>query len=121
MDSDAVADANAQVDGAVVAFEKELIRLAQEELDSWCDAKEGEAVALSNSHDEDDRSHGGLYRDWQSLENKRRLERKTLWNRHVREKVLVKGKLKDKMSAIPKQWVPKILKADHVHLLRSIP
>ena len=47
MDSGAVADANAQVDGAVVAFEKELIRLAQEELDSWCDAKEGEAVSLS--------------------------------------------------------------------------
>ena len=95
MDSDAVADANAQVDGAVVAFEKELIRLAQEELDSWCDAKEGEAVALSNSHDEEDRSHGGLHRDWQSMENKRKLEMNTLWKSVKIEKVLVKGKLKE--------------------------
>ena len=117
MDSGAVADANAQVDGAVVAFEKEPIRLTQSELDSWCDAKEGEAVALSNSHDEDDRSHGGLHRDWQSIENNRKLEMITLWKSHGKEKVLVKRKSQEKMSAILTQWAPKIVKAQHARLL----
>ena len=104
---------------AVVAFEKELMKIAQDELDSWCDDKELEADVLAASHEEDDKTYGGLHRDWQVLEHKRRLEKIFLWDSHVKEKGLVKQKLKDKMSAIIKEWVPKIEKADHARLLRG--
>ena len=98
-----------------LAFDQKVLQIAQDEYDKWCDAKEDEAVALARAHEDDDRAHGGMHRDFASLENMRKLDFKKLWDSHKAEKVLKKAKLKEKVSAVCKLWLPKIEEATERH------
>ena len=96
---------------AVAAFDTEIRKLAQEQLDSWCDSKELEAEDLTKQFDADDKMNAGLHRDYETLENFRKEERLTLWRSHVKEKGVMKTFLKAKVDEVLMRWVPKIREA----------
>ena len=103
------------------AFEKELWKLAQDEMDEWAQSKQEESFALQEKHDCDDKEHGGLHRDNETLGRERKEEYRRLWKAHVDEKQVFKAKLKGRVRELCELWGPKVESAStRARHLRSI-